>query len=51
MGDNYPRGVHRHRFDEFEWRRQVVFTFKTLHGKLPRNPAGVEFPVYDRAPG
>jgi hypothetical protein len=47
MADNYPRGVHLHRFDEFEWRRQVVFTFKTLHGTTQNNPAGKLFAPYE----
>lgn len=47
MADNFPRGVHLHHFDDFDWRRQVVFTFKTRHGTTPQNPAGTIFPVYE----
>ena len=46
-GDNFPRGVHLHRFDRDHRSSRVVYTFKTKHGTTPRNPAGVEFPIYD----
>ena len=32
LGDNYPRGVHLHKFDASNKRSRVVSTFKTLHG-------------------
>jgi hypothetical protein len=47
MGDNFPRGINLHRFDEFDRRSQVVYGFKTRHGTTPKNPAGVTFPVYE----
>jgi hypothetical protein len=47
MADNFPRGIHLHSFDESEWRRQVVYTFKTRHGTTPQNPAGKSFPLYE----
>ncbi len=46
-GDNYPRGVHLHRFDRDHKSSRVVYTFKTKHGTTPHNPAGVEFPLYE----
>lgn len=53
LGDNYPRGVHLHRFpfapgDDDESRQgRVVYEFKTAHGKSPTSPAGVEYERYD----
>lgn len=46
-GDNFPRGVHLHRFDRDQKSSRVVYTFKTKHGTTPRNSAGVEFPIYE----
>jgi|GEM_PF-6865989 len=46
-GDNYPRGIHLHRFDGHLASSRVVYTFKTLHGTTPQNSAGTTFPVYD----
>ncbi|HAN31488.1 MAG TPA: hypothetical protein DCQ06_07810 [Myxococcales bacterium] len=47
LGDNYPRGVHLHRFDEQGRKSRVVYTFKTKHGTKAQNPAGKTFPKYD----
>ncbi len=49
LGDNYPRGVNLHRFDESKRQSRVVYTFKTRHGKTANNPAGKSFPKYDEA--
>ncbi len=46
LGDNYPRGVHLHRFDRDKRNARVVFTFKTQHGNSPANAAGRVFPEY-----
>ncbi len=47
LGDNYPRGVHLHRFHERSRSSRLVFTFKTLHGRQARSPAGRTYPLYD----
>ncbi len=49
LGDNYPRGINLHRFDESSRLSRVVYTFKTRHGKSAANPAGKSFPKYDAA--
>ncbi len=46
LGDNYPRGVHLHRFDDNSRSSRVVYTFKTEHGTAARSPAGRNYPVY-----
>lgn len=46
LGDNYPRGVHLHRFDRTQRSSRVVFSFKTEHGSSPRNSANREFAEY-----
>jgi hypothetical protein len=35
LGDNYPRGLHLHRFNDNHRRSKVVFTFKTEHARRP----------------
>ena len=47
LGDNYPRGVHLHRFNPASRGSRVVFTFKTRHGQQARSPAGRIYPLYD----
>ncbi|MDP6943261.1 MAG: hypothetical protein QF464_03855, partial [Myxococcota bacterium] len=47
LGDNYPRGVHLHRFDEGGIDSRVVYTFKTAHGTSAENPAGDTFALYE----
>lgn len=46
LGDNYPRGINLHRFDENRIDSRVVYTFKTKHGDVPANPAKKVFPEY-----
>lgn len=46
LGDNYPRGVHLHRFDDKGRRSQVVYTFKTKHGTRAKSPAGRIYGLY-----
>ena len=36
LGDNYPRGVHLHRFSPTGMVLRVVFTYKTVHLPFPR---------------
>ncbi len=47
LGDNYPRGVHLHRFGANSIASRVVYTFKTLHGTTPESPAGVTYDPYE----
>ena len=47
LGDNYPRGVHLHKFTATNKASAVVFTFKTAHGRRPRNGS----PIYDAISG
>lgn len=47
LGDNYPRGVHLHRFSNGSRTSRVVFTYKTAHGTAPRNGS----PVYPEISG
>ncbi|HNM06399.1 MAG TPA: hypothetical protein PKK05_25995, partial [Leptospiraceae bacterium] len=51
LGDNYPRGVHLHRFDEKSRSSRVVYTFKTEHGDRAMSPAGRNYPVYREISG
>lgn len=46
LGDNYPRGIHLHKFTESFRHSRVVYTFKTLHGTNPASPAGRSYPFY-----
>ena len=36
LGDNYPRGVHLHRFSPAGMASHIVFTYKTVHLPFPR---------------
>ena len=36
LGDNYPRGVHLHRFNPLGMANRVVYTYKTVHLPFPR---------------
>lgn len=47
LGDNYPRGVHLHRITRANKTSRIVFTFKTAHGRRPRNGS----PVYPEISG
>ena len=51
LGDNYPRGVHLHRFDGKSRKSRVVHTFKTKHGTSAKNPAGKTYPAYKELTG
>ncbi|EIJ42777.1 hypothetical protein BegalDRAFT_1905 [Beggiatoa alba B18LD] len=46
LGDNYPRGIHLHRFTDSRIDSRVVYTFKTEHGTSATNPAGNSYPFY-----
>jgi hypothetical protein len=47
LGNNYPRGIHLHRFDKTSKASSVVYTFKTQHGQTATSPAGISYPRYD----
>lgn len=49
LGDNYPRGIHLHKFaTTSKWTSsKVVYTFKTEHGTSAQSPAGQTYPKYD----
>merc|ERR1712032_925784 len=47
LGDNFPRGVHLHKFDDNGMKSKVVYTFKTKHGTTNKSPAGKTYPRYD----
>ena len=51
LGDNYPRGVHLHRFSGQDRDSIVAFTFKTQHGTTATSPAGASYPRYDAISG
>ena len=46
LGDNYPRGIHLHRFDASSRASKVVYNFKTKHGTSATSPAGATYPPY-----
>lgn len=47
LGDNYPRGINLHKFDESRIHSRIVYTFKTEHGKRAKSPAGKVYPPYN----
>jgi len=47
LGDNYPRGIHLHKFSGFNQTSRVIYNFKTKHGTTPKNPAGITYPIYN----
>jgi hypothetical protein len=51
LGDNYPRGIHLHKFNQSQIRSRVVYTFKTEHGTSPTSPAGKNYPLYSEISG
>jgi len=51
LGDNYPRGVHLHKFTSKTRRSALVYTFKTSHGTSARSPSGRTYPRYAEISG
>ena len=51
LGDNFPRGVHLHKFTTATRNSRVISGLKTAHGTTPQNPAGTTFPVYSEISG
>lgn len=46
LGDNFPRGVNLHSFDQNGITSRLVYGVKTQHGDTSANPAGVGFERY-----
>ena len=46
LGDNYPRGINLHSFDEKEKVSRVVYTFKTAHSTEAKGPGNKNYPPY-----
>ena len=46
LGDNYPRGINLHKFNDSKIQSKVVYTFKTEHGTRAQSPAGKTYPFY-----
>ncbi len=46
LGDNYPRGIHLHKFDDKIRRSRVIYTFKTAHGTSPGYTSSMNYPAY-----
>ena len=47
LGDNAPRAINLHRFDESgPGQSRAVYNFKTKHATKPQNEAGRTYPVY-----
>jgi len=51
LGDNYPRGIHLHKFTDTKRNSRVIYTFKTQHGSSARSPAGKSYPAYSEISG
>jgi hypothetical protein len=51
LGDNYPRGVHLHKFTAAQWKSsRVVYTFKTKHS-TSATKNGSHYPEYSEISG
>lgn len=46
LGDNYPRGIHLHKFSATSKHSRVVSSFKTRHGTSSKSPANAIYPRY-----
>ncbi len=51
LGDNFPRGVHLHKFTGTNYNSRVISTFKTAHGTTAQSPSGATYPVYAEISG
>lgn len=51
LGDNYPRGIHLHKFTNSQRKSKIIYTFKTEHGSTARSPAGKTYPAYSEISG
>lgn len=51
LGDNYPRGIHLHKFTGTAKSSQVISSFKTAHGTTAQSPDGTTYPVYTAISG
>lgn len=46
LGDNYPRGIHLHKFSKYNINSKVIYTFKTYHGTTA-DGYGKIYPLYE----
>jgi hypothetical protein len=47
LGDNYPRGIHLHKFKGDGYlQNKVVYTYKTMHGTSPGYTSTMNYPPY-----
>ena len=52
LGDNFPRGVHLHKFTDTQRQSRIAFDFKTRHGTTATHiPDGTTYPVYTEISG
>jgi len=51
LGDNYPRGIHLHKFTGTSKYSRVIAGFKTAHGTTAQSPSGATYPVYTEISG
>ncbi|WP_124085297.1 hypothetical protein [Pseudogemmobacter humi] len=51
LGDNYPRVVNMHSFDQDGISSRLVYAVKTEHGSKQSNPAGKPFGAYPEISG
>lgn len=51
LGDNYPRGIHLHKFTSTQRKSKIIYTFKTEHGSSARSPAGKTYSAYSEISG
>jgi len=51
LGDNYPRGIHLHKFTSTQRKSKIIYTFKTQHGSSAKSPAGKTYTVYSEISG
>ena len=51
LGDNFPRGIHLHKFTGASKNSRVISSYKTAHGTTPQSPSGATYPVYTEISG
>ncbi len=51
LGDNFPRGIHLHKFNSTTKNSRVISSYKTAHGTTPQSTSGASYPVYTEISG